>query len=156
MALLIIKSNPLTTSDVLIADMGLFIPGGGGFEDYEDLNAIRQFQRSRDLRTLVLDEFYGPDSSTLILNDGNGDIPLARIDEFLGSFFSSQDLPNRAVRDSQNSDLIYVGRTSQDPSITSSATWQIYRYSLQNATKSYAEGDQSFNKIWDHRESLNY
>lgn len=73
---LVIKSNPATTSNVLIRDLGESVPSGGGSisADTSNRDWLRQAVESKRLRALVVDDFYGAGSSTLILNDGSSDI----------------------------------------------------------------------------------
>ena len=82
---LIITSNASTSSDVLIKDMGILIASGGGSETLSDERSRDLASSSLYLRTLCTDDAYGAGSSTLILNDGSGDIPQASVDAFLSS-----------------------------------------------------------------------
>ncbi len=63
-----------------------------------------------------------------------------------------------AARDSVNSDLIYIGRSSSATPDTSLAEWQIYVYDSEAALflPIYADGNLSYDNIWDDRESLTY
>lgn len=83
MATLIVKSNASQGTDVLIDDVGVLIPNSGGTETFtlfEDLFALRG---SEDLRAYMVDDAFGAGSSTLILNDGTGDIAQADAVNFL-------------------------------------------------------------------------
>jgi hypothetical protein len=83
MATLIIKSNAGTVTDVLIPDVGVLIPSGGGQDTFIEIDELFEFQESQDLRTLITDNAFGAGSSTLILNDGTSDIDQADALNFL-------------------------------------------------------------------------
>jgi len=83
MATLVIKSNAGTGADVLIADVGIFIPLGGGQDTFTSNDELVELQESRNLRTLLTDDAFGAGSSTLILNDGTADIDQADAENFL-------------------------------------------------------------------------
>lgn len=85
MATLIIKTNASQGTDVLIADLGILIPNSGGSVTFTNPDTIRQCQQSRDLRAYIIDDAHGAGSSTLILNDGSGDIAQADGDDWLES-----------------------------------------------------------------------
>lgn len=80
---LIIKSNASTTADVLIADLGYPIPQAGGSVTLTSNDEIKKAQQSRKLRAYLVDDAYGAGSSTLILNDGLGDVAQADALNFL-------------------------------------------------------------------------
>lgn len=82
MGLLIVRSNVDTTTDVLVPDLGLVIPSGGGSETFTDDSEIIEVQVSAttgSLNVLLTDgAFPGggeASSDTLILNNGTMDIP---------------------------------------------------------------------------------
>lgn len=84
MGTLVIRTNTSQVEDVLIRDMGFFVPGGGGSETFIDAKDLQDAKESSDLRTLVQDNVYGINSSTLILNDGGTeDVPQDQVDQFL-------------------------------------------------------------------------
>lgn len=83
MATLIIKSNAGTGADVLIPDVGVEIPLGGGQETFIENDELVELQESQDLRDLLTDDAFGAGSSTLILNDGTSDIDQADTSNFL-------------------------------------------------------------------------
>ena len=87
MATLVIKSNPSTTSPVLIPDVGVEVASGGGSVTLEGLDALWQAAQSNDLLNLAQDDAFGVGSSTLILNDGTADIDQDLADEFLATVF---------------------------------------------------------------------
>lgn len=63
-----------------------------------------------------------------------------------------------ATRYDEVSDTVaYVGKALPGTS-SASATWQIKRITLSGAdiTEEYADGDDSFDNIWDNRASLSY
>lgn len=74
MATLIIKSNAGTVANVLIPDVGIEIPLGGGQDTFTENDELFDFQASQDLRDFLVDDAFGAGSSTLILNDGVVDI----------------------------------------------------------------------------------
>lgn len=82
-SIIIIKTNAAQGTDVLIPDMGIVIPAGGGSETFTDLGNLTDAQRSSDLRVLATDDAHGVGSSTLILNDGTSDVPQNDVDAFL-------------------------------------------------------------------------
>lgn len=148
-----IRSNASTTSDVLIPDMGILVPGSGGEEVFDTLNERMLMKQSTDLLELATDDF-GNGTPTLVLNDGANDIPPGRVEEFMSKI--DQDFPQKAARDSGNSSVVYVGR-SEPNALTSDASWQIYRVNISSpSNRVYAGGNANFDKIWDDRETLSY
>ncbi len=84
MATLIIKTNASQGSDVTIDDLGLLVLQSGGSITLTDEEAIQRAQHeSKDLRAFLVDDAHGANSSTLILNDGSGDIAQADVLQFL-------------------------------------------------------------------------
>jgi hypothetical protein len=77
LATVIVKSNVSQATDVTIADLGVIIPQTGGTETFIEVDEIRALQDSIDLRDYLTDDAHGAGSSTLILNDGGGDITQA-------------------------------------------------------------------------------
>lgn len=60
------------------------------------------------------------------------------------------------VDDYSEDNITYVGRADTG-SASSSAVWQIRKIDESiGATTTWADGDGSFNNIWDNRESLTY
>lgn len=90
MATVIVKTNVLQGSSVLIKDVGVSIPASGGSETFTNTDEISQLQLSRDLRDYLIDDAYGVGSSTLILNDGTSD--LAQTDAL--NFLATVQLPD--------------------------------------------------------------
>jgi len=80
---LVIKTNPAQVADYLVRDLGYPIPGGGASVTLTDLGEIQEAQKSLDLLAALVDDAYGAGSSTLILNDGTGDIAQADAANFL-------------------------------------------------------------------------
>ena len=80
---LIIKTNPSQNTNVLIKDMGLIVPQSGGQITIVGLKELERAQISDNLLQLTQDDAYGAGSSTLILNDGGGNIAQADVPEFL-------------------------------------------------------------------------
>jgi len=78
-----ILTNASQGTDVLIRDLGIVIPASGGSETFTDRNNIIKCSSSRNLLTLATDDAHGAGSSTLILNDGGGNIAQADAAEFL-------------------------------------------------------------------------
>lgn len=84
MGTLVIRTNASQVEDVLIRDMGFFVPGSGGSETFIDPKDLQDAKESLDLRALAQDDIYGINSSTLILNDGGtDDVPQDQVDQFL-------------------------------------------------------------------------
>ena len=65
--------------------------------------------------------------------------------------------PNYAVEIDTTSDpIIYVGKASTGAA-TSAAVWQIAKLDVTSGlAKTWAEGDASFNQVWDDRASITY
>ena len=59
--------------------------------------------------------------------------------------------------DDASSTVTYFGKAVRGSS-TSSAVWQIYRISVGGTVTSFewADGDDSFTKVWDNRASYSY
>lgn len=89
MSTLIIRTNAAHGTDVLIKDMGVVIPsdhttpGTTDIETFTDLFNVARAKGSSDLLILAIDDAYGDDSSTLILNDGNSDVAQADVESFV-------------------------------------------------------------------------
>ena len=82
MTTLIVRSNADTVSDVLIPDLGIVIPAGGGQETFTDSPELPDVQTSAitgSISLLINDGAFpggsDPSDHTLILNDGTVDIP---------------------------------------------------------------------------------
>jgi len=69
-----IYSNNLRTTEVLIRDLGIIIPGNGGFETLDNREIIAEARDSNDLLNFLTDDFYGTDGSTLIMFLGTEEI----------------------------------------------------------------------------------
>ena len=54
--------------------------------EFANTDEIQRLQESRNVRAYVVDDAYGVGSSTLILNDGTGDIPQADALQFLDMY----------------------------------------------------------------------
>jgi hypothetical protein len=83
---LIIKTNASQATDYLIDDVGIYIPNSGGqesFDSQDNAKAIAQLIKSKDLRDALTDDAFGAGSSTLILNDGSGDVAQADAENYL-------------------------------------------------------------------------
>lgn len=101
MAEVIIKTNPLQPTEVVIPDVGIVIPELGGSVTITSIEAIFELTESEDLVTLCQDDAYGVDGSTLTLNDGQVDIDPDLVDEFLAGAFIPRSGPyGGVVRDS--------------------------------------------------------
>lgn len=70
---------------------------------------------------------------------------------------TSYDPDLKTIVDQASSSITYVGR-SVAGSATSSAVWQITRYTLSGTQTigAQADGDFLFNNIWDNRTGLSY
>lgn len=153
--MIILKSHVDTTEDVLIPDVGIFIPKGGGQEQFVTVQEKSKVKNSLDLRRLATEEVVG-DGYALVINDGTSDIAPDDVDTFLDSASAFQDYAEKAGRDSTDSDIIYVGRKTEGAT-TSDPAWQIYRINITNPdVTEYADGDTNFDNVWDDREALSY
>lgn len=83
--MIIITSNVSTVSDVQIRDLGFFVPSGGGSVTLTNLEEILTASRSADLRFFATDNAFGPNNSSIILNDGSGNIPQNGVENFLSN-----------------------------------------------------------------------
>jgi hypothetical protein len=70
----------------LILDEGVTIPGAAASATFSDVSRLQRLQRSKSLLTLLTDDVYGVNASTLILVDG-GDVPQAQAERFLADLF---------------------------------------------------------------------
>ena len=74
MSILIIRTNTLQATPVLIRDMGIIIPASGGNETFysadgaDEINYIAQAGVSNDLKILIADNAFGANGSTLIID----------------------------------------------------------------------------------------
>ena len=74
----------------------------------------------------------------------------------LVDFSGESDLAINIQVDSGDSNLTYVG-LAQPGTITSAATWQVFRINETTGTIiKWADGNDSFDNIFDNRESLSY
>lgn len=64
---LFLKTNSSQISNVLIEDLGYFVPGSGTTIEIDELDDIEQAKVSKSLKELLTDNAFGPKSSTLIL-----------------------------------------------------------------------------------------
>ena len=85
MTTLVIKTNASQATDVTIRDMGIIIPNSGGSLTFTKSDFILVARLSRNLETLATDDAHGAGSSTIILNDGTGDIAQADVISFLAN-----------------------------------------------------------------------
>jgi len=71
MATLIIQTNASQLTDVTIRDMGIIIPNSGGSETFiDDVANFHSAASSSNLRTLITDNAFGANNSTILLFDG--------------------------------------------------------------------------------------
>ena len=86
MSTIIIRSNLDTVSNVLIRDLGILIPPGGGSETFTDETNYDLVRASQNLQTLASDGVFpggaDPSDNTLILNDGVNDIAPGDLEGF--------------------------------------------------------------------------
>jgi len=76
MSLVTIRTNASQATDVLIKDIGLVIPSGGAVQTFTRRFELKQIIQSKDLVTLATDQAFGANSSTLIIGNGNADLPV--------------------------------------------------------------------------------
>lgn len=69
----------------------------------------------------------------------------------------AEPFPQKAARDSDLEQLVYVGRT-EEPSLDTDPVWQIYRQDISNVSnpRIYANGTVGFVHQWSERETLTY
>jgi hypothetical protein len=86
MAKIIIYSNDLQDTNVLIKDVGVVIPPYGGFDDLTGF--ADQLIASDDLKDLVSDDKFGTDGSTLIVRTdvGGSEVDSAALAPYLTGF----------------------------------------------------------------------
>lgn len=96
MATLVIRSNALQATDVLIPDLGFIIPSSGGSVTLITDEEILFAQQSDDLLEFLLDDAH-TGSSTLILNDGTSDIAEADVSAFLATILLPDSSSNFGV-----------------------------------------------------------
>lgn len=109
MAVLVITSNAGTTTNILIPDMGIEVPSGGGSVTLEDLDALFEAAQSNDLVALAQDDAFGAGSSTLFLSDGINVVVQDFSDEFLDTIFLTRIGPYSAVLRDENGNLVGFG-----------------------------------------------
>lgn len=89
----------------------------------------------------------------------NGLATSAKQDEIvtaIGNIGGSTNYTTRIAEKSDNTNITYIGNAVIGTA-TSAASWQIKRFdSTSGLIKLWADGDDSFNNIWDNRESLSY
>jgi len=83
--MIVIKTNASQITDVLIRDLGFFVPGSGGSVSFDEFLDFLKIAQSRNLRTFLKDNAFGANSSTLILSDGTNDISQDIVDSFLNA-----------------------------------------------------------------------
>lgn len=85
MATVKVYTNVGQATDVLVKDLGLYIPNSGGFETFVQDDELKALQESRDLVFWLTDDAFGAGASTLYLNDGTNDITQADVGAFLAT-----------------------------------------------------------------------
>lgn len=81
---------------------------------------------------------YNPATNTMDRQDPSGSTPMA------------------VQIDDTNDPVIYIGKAPIG-SATSSAVWQVVKLDTTSGlVKKWADGDASYNNIWDNRASLSY
>lgn len=86
---LYIKSNGLTPSNVLIPDMGILVLSGGNTHTVDTDIELQQAKGSINLQAFLIDDAYGSNSSTLILNNGTSDVAQDQALSYLQNFNST-------------------------------------------------------------------
>jgi hypothetical protein len=77
------------------------------------------------------------------------------VDPF-GGLVSDGNYATRIATDTGDSNITYIGK-AQIGEATSAESWQIQKIDETDGTViTWADGDDSFNNIWDNRESLSY
>lgn len=83
---LYIKSNPATVANVLVPDMGILVPFGGNTHTVDQERELQLAKGSLDLQALLVDDAFGANSSTLILNNGTSDVAQDQALSYLQNF----------------------------------------------------------------------
>ena len=97
MPTLIITTNASQGLNITIRDLGIIITSGGGSETFTDRRNIIKASQSTYLRAFANDDIFNPSGSTLILNDGSGDIALADVDAFLDALPAEYNATNEGT-----------------------------------------------------------
>lgn len=85
---LVILTNAGLGTDYLIRDLGFPVPASGGQVTLDEYEEVLRAAMSEDLREAVVDDAIAVGSSSIILNDGTGNIPQADAIAFLDSIIS--------------------------------------------------------------------
>jgi hypothetical protein len=83
---LYIKSNAATPANVLIPDMGILVLSGSGIHTVDTQRELQLAKESLDLQEFLVDDAYGANSSTLILNNGTSDVDQDQALDYLQNF----------------------------------------------------------------------
>lgn len=79
-----IKTNVSQLTDVTVRQLGFIVPAVGlNALEMDTVTEFRKLQASTELFTLLTDDAYAVDSSTLILNDGTADVPQGAVESYL-------------------------------------------------------------------------
>lgn len=128
-----VRSNALTTSNVIIADIGFIIPLGGGSFAYTDDADILRLITSSDLLTLTTDNAFPAaapgNTNSLILSDGVNDIPPGEEEDFLGGMEAKRRNNCAATTNPTGNDDSLLGYTpcSRWTNITTGEGWILVR-----------------------------
>lgn len=132
MATLVIKTNVAQATDVTVENVVLL--NSGGQETFTEPDDLRRFQRSRRLRVLIQDDAHGPGSSTLILNNGSGDIPQVDAEAFLDSLTLATSGPYSVpVRDAAGAETVVLDHDALNGLLDDDHTI----YSLADGTRAF-------------------
>jgi len=82
----IIKTNVSRGTNYIIADVGIEILAAGGSETIDSSIVIERLKNSSSFKSALTDNAHGANSSTIILNDGNGNIAQADVLDFLANY----------------------------------------------------------------------
>ena len=87
MPTLVLRTNIDQLTALIVPDLGLLVTAAGGTETFTDPLNIADIRESNSIRSLTSDGAFpggaDPSSNSLILNDGNQDIPPDEVDSFL-------------------------------------------------------------------------
>jgi len=78
-----IRTNNLQVADVLIPDIGLYVPGGGASLILDDNDDITLVKNSVDLAAFFIDDAFGAGSSTLIYVENGTDVDQTQVSDRL-------------------------------------------------------------------------
>jgi hypothetical protein len=95
---------------------------------------------------------YGDNSTRLVVLDPDGVTWNHVVGDALGNIGGEYKI---IVDDISSSDYIYFGKADVG-SDTSDAVWQVKKFTIATGIFTHADGNASFDNVWDNRASLTY